>query len=372
MPGAGPERPCRWRVEEERVQGQQDGDRTLVTCLGEPLALVARPGAGDDDAAAPPDLTGATLAGAEANVAAGLAGAGVPVAYVSRVGADPAGRLLREALAGRGVDVGALGEDPGRPTGWYAKETLPSVGGEPASRMHYRRAGSAASAMGPDLLDEPAVAAVLARSRLVHTSGITPALSPACAALVHALVRRPRRSTATVSFDVNWREQLWPDGDPAPVVELAGAADVVLVGGDEAERVFGTQDPAALRRQLPGPRWIVLKDGARRALAIDRDGSAAEQEALRVDVVEPVGAGDAFAAGFLAGLVQGEDVLRCLRRGHVSAAAVLTVPGDSAPVQVPATVDRLLAAPAADWRATSVGADGFRLPVPAVHRGAAR
>jgi len=338
-----------------------DGAVASVSCLGEPLVLVPFPASGEVGDGCP-DLAGATLAGAEANVAAGLAGMGVPVAYVSRVGDDPAGRLLHAALDARGVDVRALGSDPGRPTGWYAKEAVATGGAEPSSRMHYRRAGSAAAAMGPELLDEPVVAAVLARSRLVHTSGITAALSPACAALVHALLRRPRRSPATVSFDVNWREQLWPSGDPAPVAGLAGMSDIVLVGGDEAERVFGTQDPAALRRHLPGPAWVVLKDGARRALAIDRDGRTVEQAALQVEVVEPVGAGDAFAAGFLAGIVRGEDVGRCLRLGHVSAAAVLTVPGDSAPVLPAATRAALLAATAGEWAATTVGRAGFRLP----------
>jgi len=165
-----------------------------------------------------------------------------------------------------------------------------------------------------------------------------------------------------LSFDVNWREQMWPAGDPAGVVALAGHADVVLVGGDEARRVFGTDDPAILRRLLPRPRWIVVKDGAERALAVARDGAVVEQKALRVAVVEPVGAGDAFAAGLLTGLVRGEPVARCLRRGHLGAAAVLTVRGDSA-VPLPASVlDPLLDVSEADWARIEVDAAGFAGP----------
>ena len=271
-----------------------------------------------------------TLAGAEANVAAGLAGMDVPVAWVGRLGADALGEFLYADLQRRGVDVRAVQFDPDRPTGYYAKQVVADETGEPRSHMLYRRAGSAASAMAPAFLDDPTVNDVLAGADLIHSSGITAALSESCAALMRTLLSRPRRFGATMSFDVNWREQLWPGGDPGLIVELSRLADIVLVGGDEALRVFGTDDPQSIRKVLPEPDWIIVKDGARRALALGRDDTVVEQPALTVEVVEPVGAGDAFAAGFLAGVVRGDDMSRCLRRGHLSAAAVLTVPGDSA------------------------------------------
>jgi 2-dehydro-3-deoxygluconokinase len=169
-----------------------------------------------------------------------------------------------------------------------------------------------------------------------------------------ALVSDPR--SGLLAFDVNWREQMWPDGDPAVVAALAGHADVVLVGADEAGRVFGTDDPAQLRALLPGPHLLVVKDGSRRALAIDRAGAVVARPALAVEVVEPVGAGDAFAAGLLTGLVRGEDIGRCLRRGHLGAAAVLTVPGDTAPPLDPALLDL----GEAGWAAVRVSADAVR------------
>jgi 2-dehydro-3-deoxygluconokinase len=301
------------------------------------------------------------LAGAEANVAAGLAGAGVAASWVGRLGHDDLGAFLRGELTRRGVDVAAE-IDPDRPTGCYAKVVDAVIDPEgPRSRMVYRRAGSAASAMTPAFLDEPAVRTRLDGARVVHTSGITAALSDSCAALVRALADRPR--TGMLSFDVNWREQMWPGGDPGMVAALADRTDLVLVGGDEAERVFGTDDPAALRRLLPQPRWLVIKDGARRALAVDRAGGVIEQPALQVEVVEPIGAGDAFAAGLLTGLIHGEPLARCLRRGHLSAAAVLTVAGDSAPLPPAHVVDPLLDATAADWARIEVSAAGFAAPV---------
>jgi 2-dehydro-3-deoxygluconokinase len=330
--------------------------RSTVVCLGEALALVpALPTAGTV-----PDPGTAHLAGAEANVAAGLAAAGIPTAWVGRVGTDPLGEFLRAELRARGVEVGGIQLDPARPTGYYAKQVEPGDP-EPRTRMRYRRAGSAASAMDPGFLDSPAVAARLDAARLVHASGITPALSGSCAALMRALLGRPRR--ALLSFDVNWREQIWPDGDPALVVELARLADVVLVGADEARRVFDTDEPGALRRLLPGPRTLVIKDGDRRALAVDPDGRVVAEPALQVDVVEPVGAGDAFAAGLLTGLVRGEPLPRCLRRGHLAAAAVLTVRADSATPPGGALGDALLDAPARDWAMIKAGPGGFAGPV---------
>jgi 2-dehydro-3-deoxygluconokinase len=326
-----------------------------VVCIGEALALL--PSIPDGE----PDARAATLAGAEANVAAGLAAVGVPTAWVGRLGADVLGQVLHRELDRRGVDVGAVEFDRARPTGCYAKVTGRDEDGVPCSRMLYRRAGSAASAMGPAFLDLSPVRTRLERARIVHTSGITAALSEACADLMLELTARPR--TALLSFDVNWREQMWPTGDPTAVRTLADRADVVLVGGDEAQRVFGTDDPVDLRRLLPRPQWLVVKDGARRALAVAGDGRVVAQPALDVDVVEPVGAGDAFAAGLLAGLVRGEPIGRCLRRGHLGAAAVLTVPGDSAAPLPADLVDRLLDASAADWARISVHAGGVTTPL---------
>ncbi|WP_019202706.1 sugar kinase [Tsukamurella sp. 1534] len=325
----------------------------LIACVGEPLALVA---ARDLEATAPPMHVG----GAEANVAAGLATLGSRVAFVGRVGADAEGAAIAAYLREHGVDVGPLETDPSGFTGRYAKTEGVDAAGEPATTSTYRRAGSAASAMAPDYLRRPAVAPALHEASIVHTTGITPALSPTCAALTSALLRDRRGVSGTVTFDVNWREQLWPDGDPGLVVELARSADVVLVGSDEAERVLGTGDPAAVRALLPEPRTVVVKDGAERAVSVDRDGTETSVPALSVTVVEPVGAGDSFAAGFLHGLARGDDLRSCLRRGHAGAAATLTVRADFA-VLPPASLDALLTCSEEDWAAAHVGPEGALL-----------
>lgn len=337
----------------ERERRARRVTEAWIACLGEPLALVA---AADLDAPGPAMHAG----GAEANVAAGTAVLGTPTSFLSRVGGDAEGRRIVEHLRAHGVEVDGVDVDHEGFTGRYAKTEGVDDAGEPVTASTYRRAGSAAAAMGPEFLTRPAVAAALARARIVHTSGITPALSPSCAALTRALLRDRTGVTGTVTFDVNWREQLWPDGDPSLVVELARCADVVLVGSDEAERVLGTGTPDGVRTLLPEPRTVVVKDGAVRAVAVDRDGAQIAVPALAVDVVEPVGAGDSFAAGFLHGLARGEDLRTCLRRGHAGAAATLTVRADFATLPAE-SMTALLSCDDATWATAHVGPEAVRV-----------
>ena len=153
-----------------------------------------------------------------------------------------------------------------------------------------------------------------------------------------------------VSFDVNHRSRLWPAEQAAPVLrDLANRCDLVFVGQDEAETLWGTTDPLAVRRLLPDPETLVVKDGAVGATAMCRDAEPVFVPAPRVAVVEPVGAGDAFAAGYLAGLLRDLDPVRRLRLGHLVAAQALTSSGDNAPVPPWAWFERLLAAPDEAW-----------------------
>ncbi|WP_320064162.1 sugar kinase [Micromonospora sp. RTGN7] len=291
------------------------------------------------------------VGGAESNLAAGLAGLGHWVAWVSRVGDDPFGRRVVREVAAAGVDVAHVTVDPGAPTGVYFKDPRPE-----ATRVHYYRAGSAASRLGPEALVDPR----LAGARLLHLSGVTLALSASCRALVeHAVTDRPLPA-ALVSFDVNHRPRLWPATRAADVLrDVADRADVVFVGLDEAERLWGTGDPGAVRRLLSRPEVVVVKDGAVGATALPRTGPAVFVPALRVPVVEPVGAGDAFAAGYLSALLRGLDPTAALRCGHLVAVRALVVPGDCAPPPRRRDLDHLVALPADRWAALDLVAAGL-------------
>jgi 2-dehydro-3-deoxygluconokinase len=313
-----------------------------VLCLGESMALFVPAEDG------PPERVRTwtrTVGGAESNVACHLAGLGVASAWVSAVGDDAFGRAVVDFVGGYGVDVSRVRFDPDRPTGLYVKESDAS-----GSPVRYYRRGSAASGMGPELVADLPLDGV----QVVHTSGITPALSDSCLALMRELVALTRK-THLLSFDLNWRPKLWAGRDPAVLRELAAAADIVLVGADEAETVWGAGDPDAIRKLLPEPATLVVKQAERGATLIEHDPDtgadrpAVFQPALRVDVVEPVGAGDAFAAGFLAATLSGEHPGRRLRAGHLQAAAVLRTHDDVCGPLPASLVARLLAAGEAEW-----------------------
>ncbi|GGO64936.1 carbohydrate kinase [Microbacterium nanhaiense] len=284
-------------------------------CIGETMvALVpedARPISGDSRMAL-------RVAGAESNVATSLARLGHSVRWVSAVGADPFGEIITRELGSAGVELGAVGVASDAPTGIFAKNPA----GE-STRVHYYRKGSGASRMTPDVL------AGAGSARLVHVSGITPALSDGCRALTRALVAERALGDAIVSFDVNYRPALWRGLDDAATVlaELARRADIVFVGRDEAEELWGTATAEAVREFLPEPRILVVKDAAIEAVSFE-DGEIVRAPSLRVEVVEPVGAGDAFAAGWLSGLLSGRTPRERLRLGHLLASRAVQIVGD--------------------------------------------
>lgn len=329
-------------VRVERVEGPE------VVCLGESMAVFLP---GEDGPAHEVRTWLRGVGGAESNVACVLAGLGVPVAWVSAVGDDPFGRAVVAAVAAAGVDVSGVAVDPSRPTGVYVKEA--NANGSPT---RYYRVGSAASDMGPDVLDRVDIGA----ARLVHLTGITAALSPRCLALLDAVIDRARM----VSFDVNWRPALWAGGTVSAAADvlagLASRADIVLVGADEAEALWGVCDPAEVRAALPEPAVLVVKQGGLGATVLEHGRDPVFEPALRVDVVEPVGAGDAFAAGYLAATLAGQPVSRRLRAGHLQAVGALRTQHDVAVPLPRDLVDRLLDADAATWATTHVTARGVR------------
>ncbi|WP_344528552.1 sugar kinase [Streptomyces albiaxialis] len=328
-----------------------------VVCLGESMVtfLPSRPGPLADV----PSFD-RVIGGAESNVACALAGAGHRARWVSRVGADGFGEHLVRTIAGQGVDVSAVQRDPARPTGIYFRTDGERATGEdaaadgPLSEVVYYRAGSAASAMSPATVDREAVTA----GRFLHLTGITPALSADCLALTRALVGAPGRPP--VSFDVNYRVGLWrdpaPDEGPRVLLDLARRSDLVFVGEDEAAAAWGVRGgPEAVREALPEPSALVVKQGAAGAVAFVTGEAPVRVPAPRVEVASPVGAGDAFAAGYLSGALRGLPARDRLRHGHLMAAAALVEPGDLGVPPSRAHADGLVALDDAAWGRLRLG-----------------
>ncbi len=288
--------------------------------------------------------------GAEANVAVVLAQLGVSAAWLSRVGDDGFGRYLVDDLSAQGVDVAAVAVDPTRPTGLYVKERGAGSGaandlGADASRMHYYRTGSAASALSP--ADLAAHTALFDGADLVHFTGITPALSESASELTRALLARP----GLVSFDLNYRPAVWGSRIDEAADELDAhirGADIVFLGADEAQEIFGTGDPSALRALFPEPAQLIVKNDKHTVTGFD-GASSIEVPALTLEITERIGAGDAFAGGYLAALLHGADLRTRLRYGHLCAAAALTATGDSAKLPASQDIRRLALLPDDAW-----------------------
>jgi 2-dehydro-3-deoxygluconokinase len=264
------------------------------------------------------------VAGAESNVAIGVRRLGHPATWVGHLGSDDIGDLVETTLRGEGVGL-VVRRDPARPTGLMVKSQRTSA----ATKVTYYRAGSAASALrAEDLpLDLIASAAVL------HLTGITAALSPSCVQAIEAAVDAARRSGTTVSFDVNHRSALWGDDQARPVLKrLAGAADIVFAGVEEARLVLGAPAawPAAeLARAMAelGPEEVIIKRGSAGALALV-GGRVLDEPGLVVTAVDHVGAGDAFVAGYRAAHRAGAAPEVRLRTANRTGAFAVTVSGD--------------------------------------------
>ncbi|MEO8907137.1 MAG: sugar kinase [Microbacteriaceae bacterium] len=302
-----------------------------IACFGEALAVLVQAQPGPLERS---ETFTRSLGGAEINVAIALVAQGTPAAVLTRVGNDGFGRFITESLTGFGVDVSGVDVDPDRPTGMYLKEIGGDTGdahdlGPHVSRMHYYREGSACSALSPALLGSPAVASLLADASIVHTTGITPALSVSALQTQRALFAS-RRLGQLISFDLNWRPTLWrgrTDAAREILSSFVATADIALLGSDEARAVLGTSDPDALRRRFPEPRWLIVKDDKNTAVGYDGTTRFAVTPDT-VDVVETIGAGDAFAAGLLAGLAAHEPLDAAMRRAHATAVRALSSVND--------------------------------------------
>lgn len=287
------------------------GDRRDVVCIGETMVSFV---ATDE-----PHLYRAIVAGAESNVAMDMARLGCRTGWVSRIGDDPFGRLVEEWVASAGVEVSVL-RDPERPTGLMIKHP---AGSEKVSS--YYRSESAARWLRPEDLRR------VAASRWVHVSGITPALSASAADLVRAVVEGYLGDDTRVSFDVNLRQSLWPDARTATetLLPLARGADVVFIGDDEAAFLFGIESSDALADLIlrRADQELIVKRGPGEASAITFEGEVSVP-ALPTRAVDVTGAGDAFAAGYLAGSCFHWPVVARLRLGHILASRVVASTDD--------------------------------------------
>jgi 2-dehydro-3-deoxygluconokinase len=263
------------------------------------------------------------MAGAESNVAIALARLGHRAAWAGRVGTDELGEFVLRQLRAEGVQVDGVTRDPERPPGlMFLEQRTADV-----TRVQYHRAGSAGSALRVDDIRGP----VAAGARILHVTGITPALSGSAREATLWAVESAAAAGPPVSLDVNYRARLWSrDEARAVLAPLASHASIVIASSDELDLVAdpGADEAAAVAGlRARGVETVLVKLGAGGARAHSPDG-AHHAGSLAVTAVDTVGAGDAFTAGYLSGRLDGLDVAGCLRRGVTLGAFAVSTRGD--------------------------------------------
>lgn len=297
-------------------------DFDLVT-LGEPLiALTAA------DGRLPSSSTLLkSLAGAESNLAIGLARLGRSVALLSRVGDDPFGDEIVRTLRGEGVDTSWVSRDAEHPTGLLIKERRAP---DDIHVYYYREGSAAASLCARDVPEE-----AIARARRVHVTGITLALGTGPRDAVDTLLDLCAKHRVPVSFDPNFRLKLWSVDEAAKVcTSLLPAVTDLLVGEDELIAMAGSAgsggdlEEALAWAQEFELESVVVKRGARGVTGTSRGTRVTRDVHEATAVVDTVGAGDAFNAGYLHALMMGADFERALDIGSWVASRVVSHAGD--------------------------------------------
>lgn len=291
-----------------------------VLTAGETMALMDPL---DDGAPALGSRFGVRVAGAETNFGIALSRLGVGVRWISKVGDDPWGEMISSTVGGEGVDLGYVQREPNAPTGLFFKWRS---GGK--SHVLYYRRGSAASRLGPG--DAPD--GVFEGITHVHLTGITMAISETASELVVDLAHRAAQRGITVSFDPNYRPALWKSARAARNAHLPVLpyVDWYMCGLEEGHLLFRTTTERELGNvvQDAGASNLAVRVGERGAVVRDGEHLVTVPPLKLETVLDEVGAGDGFAAGFTYGLLQGWEPLRCARAGNLIAAAALRGTGD--------------------------------------------
>lgn len=272
------------------------------------------------------------VAGAESNVAVGVARLGHTVTWAGAVGADPHGEFILRQLRSEGIGTQCR-VDPSRSTGvMFLEQRTADV-----TRAFYYRAGSAGSTVSRDDVDS----ALAAGPRVLHLTGITPALSPEARKAFEYAAERAAADGVAVSLDVNYRGRLWTRDEARAVLgPIARHASILIASDDELDLVASaalsgsdslayddaeTALAASLLEQGVGE--VVVKRGSAGA-GVHTASGRFEAPAVAVTSIDTVGAGDAFTAGYLSALLDGEDVAGRLQRGAVTGAFAVSTAGD--------------------------------------------
>jgi 2-dehydro-3-deoxygluconokinase len=275
------------------------------------------------------------VGGAELNVAVGVTRLGMKSAWVSKLPKNGLGYMIRGRAQAFGVDCSHIvWSDKGR-AGLYFVE----FGASPrASSVLYDRANSAISMIQPGEVDWPKV---FSGSKHFHMSGITPALSASATQVTAEALKAAKKAGCTVSYDLNYRKKLWTPADARKIQEpIMTDVDILITTEEDTNVVFGIKEKnyeAAAEKLAQTFKFKVVAITFREDLSVLRnnwtaiayqDGKIYKDKKYEVEIVDRVGAGDSFTAGFLYGWIKEKDVEKGVRYGNAFAALKHTVPGD--------------------------------------------
>lgn len=301
----------------------QTGMLDVVT-IGEAMAMFVARETGDLAAA---ETFVKRAAGAELNVAIGLARLGLKVGWVSRVGDDTFGRFICQQLDKEGIDHQQVACDKRYSTGFQLKSKVDD-GSDPL--VEYFRKGSAASHLSVEDFNHD----YFGSARHLHLSGVAAAISDSSLALLKHTAKEMRARGKTISFDPNLRPVLWRSENEMrkQLNHLAEYADWVLPGENEGLILTGHRQPEAIADFYldKGVKAVVIKTGCDGAWFKTAEGEKGQVEAILVDnVVDTVGAGDGFAVGVISALLEGKTLPQAIRRGNKIGSLAIQVIGDS-------------------------------------------
>jgi 2-dehydro-3-deoxygluconokinase len=276
-------------------------------------------------------------AGAETNVAIGLARLGLKVGWGSRLGTDSMGRYLLAAMKQEGIDCSHVVSDPSQKTGFQFKGKVLD-GSDP--QVEYHRQGSAASHMGEADIDQP----WLLSARHLHATGVFAAISASTLPAARTTMDLMRAAGRSVSFDPNLRPTLWasPELMRQAINDLATRADWVLPGLEEGRFLTGEDSAEGIARfyRQRGAQLVVVKLGAQGAYFDSATAGCGHVPGFPVaQVIDTVGAGDGFAVGVISALLDGLGVAEAVRRGAWIGACAVQVLGDSEGLPTRAELD---------------------------------
>jgi 2-dehydro-3-deoxygluconokinase len=264
-----------------------------------------------------------SIAGAESNVAIALSRLGHEAAWFSKLGEDEFGRYIRNAIRSEGVDTSRTKFTNEKSSAILFKERF---GGENPNVYYYRQ-NSAATTLTVEELDLE----YIKQAKIIHITGITPALSEGLKKVVFEVLRIARENNITISFDPNIRLKLWDIEEAKPILlDIARSSDIVLPGISEGEMLLGTRDEKEIANKFLdlGCKLVAVKLGEKGCYVANRSGGTYVGGYEIKNPVDTVGAGDGFAAGFLSGILRNLSLEECGQLGNGVGAMATLVQGD--------------------------------------------